>query len=131
MLRTRIIPILLLNDGGLVKTVKFSKDKYMRTYQETHIMSRPKPKVLLEYTNKKTYKSEQILESEAIWAVFYKNEPFNLKSFNSLTSYPGPKYKKTSFSNPGHALNLAKKLNLTFGTEDFQVVKLTQGTIVK
>ena len=103
----------------------------MRTYQETHIMSRPKPKVLLEHTNKKTYKSEQILESEAIWAVFYKNEPFNLKSFNSLTSYPGPKYKKTSFSNPGHALNLAKKLNLTFGTEDFQVMKLTQGTVVK
>jgi hypothetical protein len=96
-----------------------------------YIVSRPKPKVLLEYTNKKTYKSEQILESEAIWAVFYKNEPFNLKSFNSLTSYPGPKYKKTSFSNPGHALNLAKKLNLTFGTVDFQVVKLTQGTIVE
>jgi hypothetical protein len=94
-------------------------------------MSRPKPKVLLEHTNKKTYKSEQILESEAIWAVFYKNEPFNLKSFNSLTSYPGPKYKKVSFSNPGHAHNLAKKLNLTFGTEDFQVVMLTQGTIVK
>ena len=103
----------------------------MRTYRETHIMSRPKPKVLLEHTNKKTYKSEQILESEAIWAVFYKNEPFNLKSFNSLTSYPGPKYKKTSFSNPGHALNLAKKLNLTFGTEDFEVMKLTQGTVVK
>jgi hypothetical protein len=94
-------------------------------------MSRPKPKVLLEYTNKQNYKSEQILESEAIWAVFYKNEPFNLKSFNSLTSYPGPKYKKVSFSNPGHAHNLAKKLNLTFGCEDFQVVKLTSGTVVK
>jgi hypothetical protein len=94
-------------------------------------MSRPKPRVLLESVNKKTYKAEQILEAEAIWAVFYKNEPFNLKSFNSLTSYPGPKYKKVSFSNPGHAHNLAKKLNLTFGTEDFQVVKLTQGTIVK
>jgi hypothetical protein len=94
-------------------------------------MSRPKPKVLLEYTNKKTYKAEQVLEAEAIWAVFYKNEPFNLKSFNSITSYPGPKYKKVSFSNPGHAHNLAKKLNLTFGTEDFQVVKLTSGTIVK
>jgi hypothetical protein len=94
-------------------------------------MSRPKPKILLEHTNKGTYKSEQILEAEAIWAVFYKNEPFNLKSFNSLTSYPGPKYKKTSFSNPGHAINLAKKLNLTFGTTDFQVVKLTQGTILK
>jgi hypothetical protein len=94
-------------------------------------MSRPKPRILLEYTNKKTYKSEQILEADAIWAVFYKGEPFNLKSFNSLTSYPGPKYKKVSFSNPGHAHNLAKKLNLTFGTEDFQVVKLTTGTIIK
>lgn len=94
-------------------------------------MSRPKPRILLEYTNKKTYKSEQVLEAEAIWAVFYKGEPFNLKSFNSLTSYPGPKYKKVSFSNPGHAHNLAKKLNLTFGTNDFQVVKLTSGTIVK
>jgi hypothetical protein len=94
-------------------------------------MSRPKPKILLESVNKKTYKAEQILEADAIWAVFYKNEPFNLKSFNSLTSYPGPKYKKVSFSNPGHAHNLAKKLNLTFGTEDFQVVKLTQGVIIK
>jgi hypothetical protein len=94
-------------------------------------MSRPKPKVLLEHIDKKSYKSEQILEAEAIWAVFYKNEPFNLKSSNSLTSYPGPKYKKVSFSNPGHARNLAKKLNLTFGTTDFQVVMLTQGTVLK
>ena len=94
-------------------------------------MSRPKPQVLLESVNKKTYKAEQILEAEAIWAVFYKNEPFNLKSFNNLTSYPGPKYKKVSFSNPGHAHNLAKKLNLTFGCGDFQVVKLTTGTVVK
>jgi hypothetical protein len=94
-------------------------------------MSRPKPKVLLEHTNKKTYKSEQVLEAEAIWAVFYKNEPFNLKSFNSLVAYPGPKYKKVSFSNPGHAHNLAKKLNLQFGTTEFQVVKLTSGTIIQ
>ena len=94
-------------------------------------MSRPKPQVLLEHVNKKNYKAEQILEADAIWAVFYKGSPFNLKSFNSLTSYPGPKYKKVSFSNPGHAHNLAKKLNATFNTEDFQVVKLTSGTIVK
>lgn len=103
----------------------------MRSLLETLLMSRPKPRILLEHTNKKTYKSEQVLEADAIWAVFYKGEPFNLKSFNSLTSYPGPKYKKVSFSNPGHAHNLAKKLNLTFGCEDFQVVKLTSGTIVK
>jgi hypothetical protein len=94
-------------------------------------MSRPKPKVLLESINKKTYKAEQILEADAIWAVFYQGKPFNLKSFNSLTSYPGPKYKKVSFSNPGHAHNLAKKLNLTFGTTDFTVVELTEGKVIK
>jgi hypothetical protein len=94
-------------------------------------MSRPKPKVLLECTNKKNYKTEQILEADAIWAVFYKNQPFNLKSSNSLTSYPGPKYKKVSFSNPGHAINLAKKLNKTFNCEDFQVVRLAAGEILK
>ena len=90
-------------------------------------MSRPKPNILLEYTNSSTYKCEQILDAEAIWAVFYKDNPFNLKSSNALTNYPGPKYKKTSFSNPGHAINLAKKLNTMFKTEDFTVVKLTAG----
>ena len=90
-------------------------------------MSRPKPNVLLEFTNNVTYKSEQVLEAEAIWAVFFKNKPFNLKSSNSLTNYPGPKYKKTSFSNPGHAFNLSKKLNEMFKTDEFTVVKLVEG----
>lgn len=94
-------------------------------------MSRPKPKILLEYANKENFKVEQILESDAIWAVFYLGKPFNLKSGSLISSYPGPKYKKVSFSNPGHAYNLAKKLNKLFKTEDFQVVKLTQGEIIK
>jgi|TARA_B100001057_G_scaffold187833_1_gene188632 hypothetical protein len=94
-------------------------------------MSRPKPTVVLENINRKTYKSEQVLEAEAIWAVFYKDKPFNLKSSNTLTNYPGPKYKKVSFSNPGHAHNLAKKLNDLFTSEDFTVVKLTSGETVK
>ena len=87
-------------------------------------MSRPKPTVLAEHIDKKTYKAEQVLQAEAIWAVFYEDRPFNLKSSNVLTSYPGPKYKKTSFSNPGHAHNLATKLNNLFKTELFTVVKL-------
>jgi hypothetical protein len=93
-------------------------------------MSRPKPTVLLESIDKKTYKSEQVLQAEAIWAVFYQGAPFNLKSANVLTNYPGPKYKKTSFSNPGHAHNLASKLNSTFNCNDFAVFKLVSGTQV-
>jgi hypothetical protein len=59
--------------------------------------------------------------------VFYEAKPINLKTANMLTQYPGPKYKKTSFSNPGHAKNLAKKLNTQFKTDKFTVVLLTQG----
>jgi len=90
-------------------------------------MSRPKPNILLEYVDSKTYRAEQVLEADAIWAVFYQQKPFNLKSSNALTNYPGPKYKKTSFSNPGHAFNLSEKLNQMFNTQDFTVVKLTSG----
>lgn len=90
-------------------------------------MSRPKPTVLLEHVNKSNYKSDQVLSSEGIWAVFYDDSPINLKSQNILVNYPGPKYKKVSFSNPGHAINLAKKLNAQFKTDRFTVVLLKQG----
>lgn len=90
-------------------------------------MSRPKPTVILDYTDPKTYKSEQVLEAEAIYAVFLDGKPINLRSLNSLVNYPGPKYKKVSFSNPGHAFNLAEKLNKLFKTDRFKVFKLTQG----
>ena len=59
--------------------------------------------------------------------MFYQDKPFNLKSSNALTNYPGPKYKKTSFSNPGHAHNLAKKLNTMFNCNDFSVYMLSEG----
>jgi hypothetical protein len=90
-------------------------------------MSRPKPTVLLEHVNKANYKSDQILNSEGIWAVFYDHQPINLKTQNILVAYPGPKYKKVSFSNPGHAINLAKKLNTLFKCDKFSVVLLKAG----
>jgi hypothetical protein len=93
-------------------------------------MSRPKPSVILNHTDNKTYKSEQILAADAIYAVFYEGRPINLRSLNSLVNYPGPKYKKSSFSNPGHAFNLAEKLNKLFKTDKFAVYKLTQGELV-
>jgi hypothetical protein len=90
-------------------------------------MSRPKPTVLLEITNKKTYKTEQVLDADAIWAVFYKDKPINLKTNSIVAQQVGPKYKKVSFSNSGHAFNLAEKLNKQFNTADFSVFKLTTG----
>jgi hypothetical protein len=90
-------------------------------------MSRPKPKVLLEVTDKKSYKTEQVLEADAIWAVFYKDKPINLKTTSIVAQDTGPKYKKVSFSNSGHAFNLAEKLNKLYNCQDFSVYKLTTG----
>jgi len=90
-------------------------------------MSRPKPNVMVEITDKQTYKTQQVLKANGIYAVFFQGSPINFKTANLLVQHPGPKYKKVSFSNPGHAVNMAKKLNTQFKTEDFTVVLLQQG----
>lgn len=92
-------------------------------------MARPKPTIIIEHTDR-SYNAEQILEADAIYAVFYDDKPINLRSLNTLVNYPGPKYKKVSFSNSGHAFNLADRLNRKFNTNKFTVVKLTQGDTV-
>ena len=94
-------------------------------------MSRPKPIVILQPSDKATYKVDEVLSAEAVWAVFYDGKPINLKNSSLVTNYPGPKYKKVSFSNPGHARNLAKKLNKMFNEKKFEVYKLTSGKLEK
>lgn len=91
-------------------------------------MARPKPTILLEHTDARSYRSEQVLEADAIYAVFFNGKPINVRSLNSLVNIPGPKYKKVSFSNSGHAINLAQRLNKLFKTDGFDVYVLTQGT---
>jgi hypothetical protein len=93
-------------------------------------MSRTQPKVLLEHVDKKTYKTEQIVEASGIWAVFFDDQPINLKSTHYLDDQSAPKYKKTSFSNPGHARNLCRKLNNLFKTNKFTVVFMNSGSVV-
>lgn len=93
-------------------------------------MSRPKPKILFEFVDK-DYKAEQVLESDAIYAVCYQGQPINLRTLNVMIEYPGPKYKKCSFSNPGHAFNLAERLNKMFKTNSFEVHKMMIGPSVK
>lgn len=94
-------------------------------------MSRPKPKILLDFTDPGSYKSEQVLAADGIYAVFYAGSPINLRSLNKLLDYPGPKYRKVSFSNPGHAHNLAEKLNKMFKTNKFAVYLLTAGALIE
>jgi hypothetical protein len=93
-------------------------------------MSRPKPQVIVEVTDRTTYCSQQVLAADGIWAVFFDGAPINLKTTNMLVNYPGPKYRKVSFSNSGHAINLARKLNTQFKSDKFTVVLLNKGETV-
>lgn len=94
-------------------------------------MARPAPRILLETVDKTSYKTVQILEAESIWAIFYKGKPCNIKISNKVSNHPPPKYVKCSFSNSGHAINLCKRLNKEHNCNDFQVVKLLDGELIK
>lgn len=89
-------------------------------------MSRPKPTILMSRVDPKTFKAEQVLKADAIYAVFLDGQPINLRSLHTVIDV-GPKYKKCSFQNPGHAFNLCDKLNKLFRTEKFQVYRLQHG----
>jgi hypothetical protein len=83
-----------------------------------------------QLVDKTTYKCDQIVEAAGIWAVFYDGQPINLKSQHYQDPDATPKYKKTSFSNPGHARNLCRKLNAQFKTDKFSVVFMNNGSKV-
>ena len=93
-------------------------------------MSRPKPTVILEHHDTTNYKTEQVLAAGSVFSVFFQGAPINLRTMHSYLDYPGPKYKKTSFSNPGHAFNLASRLNKMFDTDKFEVLKLSGGEVI-
>jgi hypothetical protein len=94
-------------------------------------MSRPKPTILLHYTDPRTYKADQVLKADAIYAVFYDEQAINLRTLtDTILVEKGAKYRKVSFSNSGHAFNLAERLNKMFKTDKFKVMKLTQGVVI-
>ena len=93
-------------------------------------MARNQPNILIDNVDKVTYKHSQVVEAEGVWAVFYDNQPINIKSSHYLIEDTSPKYLRHAFSNPGHAINLCKKLNKQFKTDKFAVFLLSQGPLV-
>lgn len=88
-------------------------------------MPKPKPTILLENINIKTHKAEQVLDATSVYAVFYQGKPINLRVASTVVTYPGPKYRKTTFTAPAHAFNLAERLNKIFNTDQFVVMQMT------
>jgi len=94
-------------------------------------MARPKPTIIMEYPNKVNLKTEQILEADAVYAVFYRDKPINVRTISSYVTKLGPKYKKSIFPNSGFALHLAERLNDQFNTTEYTVHKLIAGEQIR
>lgn len=88
-------------------------------------MARPKPPILLTRTDPKSFVARNVLAAAAIYAVYYRGNPINLLHNSLITD--GQRYFRTSFCNPGHAFNLAERLNAYFRTDEFAVYRLTEG----
>jgi hypothetical protein len=87
-------------------------------------MSRPKPKVLLTYTDKK-YHAHEALDTAAIYVIFYKGAPVCLRRRETLRDSPGPKYPRIAFGSRKICQNAAAKLNKMHRCNDFTVVRVT------
>ena len=68
----------------------------------------------------KDYIDYQIRECKGLWVVLYDTKPFALVLQDS-TLQGVRKYPRTAYANPGHAHNMARKLNTKFNTNLFTV----------
>jgi hypothetical protein len=93
-------------------------------------MARPSPNVILRSVED-DMRAIEVCEADAIYAVCYKGRPVKVRTLQNIEiPYPGPKYLKTSFPEPGHAFNLAERMNEKFNTSDFTVVMMTSGRTI-
>lgn len=86
-------------------------------------MARPRATILLS-TQLDDFNSVEVLDAPGLYAVLYKDKPFNLKTTHWTEKGELKKYLKVVYPNQAPADNLAKKLNKDFFTEDFTVVKI-------
>lgn len=90
-------------------------------------MAKKKPPVLGKHEDEDTGTITEILRAEHIYAVWYQGEPVNI----AIRKGESNTYPKSTYPTPGHAHNLADKLNKQFGTKDFWVYKIDNGRPVK
>ena len=85
---------------------------------------RPKPKVIREVVDNKTFTSTQILETSALFVVVYQGKPVNLRKTHTILNPDeyANRYRKMAFAAKGQADRLARELNTLFNCQDFTVI---------
>lgn len=86
-------------------------------------MVRPSAKIIIK-TEVTDYLGVDILEATSLYAVLYKDQPFNIRQRYWSAQGEMTKYPKIVYPSLAAANNLAKKLNQQFFTEDFTVKKI-------
>ena len=93
-------------------------------------MSRPAPKVVLETPSTQKYRTLQIAEAEAIYAVFYEGKPICVKDVITQLNNQVPKYRKSCFNTKGIAMSFARKMNERFDTDKFAVFLMAPAELI-
>jgi len=83
-------------------------------------MSRPKPHVIVRHIDDERIET-RVHQADSIWVVCYKEWPISISKGPEGNAYPGYKYIRSSWPHPGHAFNMADRLNELFQTQDFTV----------
>lgn len=85
-------------------------------------MSRPPPDIITRTRIGRTERETVIMAAEGHWTVVYDGQPINI--MNTYYYIDRKKYVNNGFAGPGHAENLARKLNHQFNTDKFEARKL-------
>lgn len=81
-------------------------------------MARPPAPLLLSHADP-SGTEWQILAASSYYAITYKGQLVNIRTFSHATINNPPKYKKTGYTNLGNCLAAVRKLNDFFQTTDF------------
>lgn len=82
-------------------------------------MSRTPATVVLSHQRGATI--QEVCAADAVYAVLYQGRPCKVRTHDPAQLYQGYKYGRTQFPESGHAIALARRLNLAHQTQDFTV----------
>tara|TARA_R100000734_G_C3319258_1_gene114795 strand:- start:4875 stop:5132 length:258 start_codon:yes stop_codon:yes gene_type:complete len=80
-------------------------------------MAKPLVKIAIQTEADDFGKQHIIMQPDNMFVLTYEGKPVVIKTQNELAE--GAKYQRTAFAQEGTAVNLAKKMNKIFNTDQF------------
>lgn len=93
-------------------------------------MSRPQPTIVLRHVDSDRLETD-VIYADSVWVVCYRDAPITVRRGPEGNRYPGFKYLKSAWPHPGHAHNMADRLNELFDTDEFTVWQMKPHKLIK